>query len=158
MILVGPSLGAAVAIDFADNHPEAVIISLQLLLLLNHRRCNVWESHISLSIFWHSTVSAVFIIQCNIFWILFLEGVGGGGGVSEFGCKKKGKGRFILVTFASGGVLPLWAYYAIDYPIQALPLNISNFHGALGNFKPCLIKIHCRRNQDSEWQGLVWTE
>lgn len=26
MILVGPSLGAAVAIDFAVNHPEAVSI------------------------------------------------------------------------------------------------------------------------------------
>ena len=75
---------------------------------------------------------------------------GGGGGVSEFGCKRKGKGRFILVTFASGGVVPLWAYYTIDHPTQALPLNISNFHGALGNFKLCLIKIQCRRNQESE--------
>jgi len=28
MVLVGPSLGAAVAIDFAANYPEAVFIHL----------------------------------------------------------------------------------------------------------------------------------
>lgn len=34
MILVGPSLGAAVAIDFAVSHPEAVSVFQCLLLEL----------------------------------------------------------------------------------------------------------------------------
>lgn len=31
MLLVGPSLGAAVAIDFAINHPEAVSIDSSMV-------------------------------------------------------------------------------------------------------------------------------
>lgn len=34
MVLVGPSLGAAVAIDFAVNHPEAVCHSLSKLICI----------------------------------------------------------------------------------------------------------------------------
>lgn len=34
MVLVGPSLGAAVAIDFAANHPEAVIVLSHSVYLL----------------------------------------------------------------------------------------------------------------------------
>ena len=111
----------------------------------------MFENHIFPFRHFDIQLSQLFLLY-NAIYFEFCFWRGWGGGVSEFGCKRKGKGkgRFILVTFASGGVLPLWAYYAIDYPIQALPLNISNFHGALGNFKPCLIKIHCRRNQDSE--------
>ena len=35
MVLVGPSLGAAVAIDFAMNHPEAVSISILIIHLIS---------------------------------------------------------------------------------------------------------------------------
>lgn len=34
MVLVGPSLGAAVAIDFAVNYPEAVSLSSMIYLIL----------------------------------------------------------------------------------------------------------------------------
>jgi homoserine acetyltransferase len=36
MILVGPSLGAAVAIDFAVNYPEAVSVFVQMSSLSNN--------------------------------------------------------------------------------------------------------------------------
>lgn len=40
MVLVGPSLGAAVAIDIAVNHPEAVLIRHISLRFSNQLTCS----------------------------------------------------------------------------------------------------------------------
>lgn len=50
MILVGPSLGAAVAIDFAVSHPEAVS-DLELKFILKEIPSNASNRVVIISIF-----------------------------------------------------------------------------------------------------------
>jgi hypothetical protein len=66
MILVGPSLGAAVAIDFAVNYPEAVSVSLQMSSLSNNA-CNGYLRKCMLCILIFNSLVSI-IKQVNIFW------------------------------------------------------------------------------------------